>query len=431
MEDSTGAASRGAGLQSRFQAFKAQRHRLGRACEKAAARVVDDAGAPVRVLACVKNGNSCVLIRRVVACMGGQRVKRLDDATPGQGFCARMLWTQYATKDAMAHVHAAEGGKRTPSLVLFNHITPPRRVRSLTDKASLLALVSAAGIASAMPQTFDAAKPDQCASLLNLLRMEQASGGEPSWWLLKRPRGSQGKSIALVQGDAALIAWLAPLADKTEVDGKRCGSETADGGGDTTTKLQGAATCADSRVNSGGGAGGAAGAGSGILAGSCRDAGIGAGAGACVGGSDGAGAETDAVVGSSRGGPDAVPHSDSTMSAAQSQAHTAWIVQRYLAHPLLVKRGAASFKFDVRVFVLVPRVNPTLALYRDGYFRVCIEPYQPPTPHTTTAGCSTVESMPGIAHLTHTCGPLHRHLTNLSLQREHPSFTETKEHLAL
>ena len=93
-----------------------------------------------------------------------------------------------------------------------------------------------------------------------------------------------------------------------------------------------------------------------------------------------------------------------------------------------MKRGAATFKSDVRVFVLVPRVNPTLALYRDGYFRVCIEPYQPPTPHTTTAA---VESMPGVAHLTHACGPLHRHLTNLSLQREHPSFNDTKEHLAL
>lgn len=75
------------------------------------------------------------------------------------------------------------------------------------------------------------------------------------------------------------------------------------------------------------------------------------------------------------------------------------IVQKYISNPLLLD----GRKFDIRVYLLIIAASPYVVLFRDGYIRLCCDPYEP----SSTDLCV--------------------HLTNQYQQRKHPLYSEVKE----
>jgi hypothetical protein len=65
------------------------------------------------------------------------------------------------------------------------------------------------------------------------------------------------------------------------------------------------------------------------------------------------------------------------------------IVQQYIPNPMLLPRQR---KFDLRVFLLWAKTEPTVVYWHQGYARACIDAWQP-----VTAGCGDVNK---FAHLT-------------------------------
>lgn len=72
---------------------------------------------------------------------------------------------------------------------------------------------------------------------------------------------------------------------------------------------------------------------------------------------------------------------------------------RYLSSPLLLE----GRKFDIRVYLLIIAAQPFLALYHEGYIRLCCMEYDPASPDMTV------------------------HLTNQYQQKKHPLYSERKE----
>jgi hypothetical protein len=80
------------------------------------------------------------------------------------------------------------------------------------------------------------------------------------------------------------------------------------------------------------------------------------------------------------------------------------VLQRYIAHPLLL----GSFKFDVRVYVLVLSLRPLrIFLCREGLVRVCSIPYE----------------RPAKTNLHHAA----RHLTNYTLNKSNAAFVHNPD----
>lgn len=78
------------------------------------------------------------------------------------------------------------------------------------------------------------------------------------------------------------------------------------------------------------------------------------------------------------------------------------VVQRYLEDPLLYE----GRKFDLRVFMVVSCMRPYLVLYNSGYVRLSLNQYST-TSFTKEDKCT--------------------HLTNNSVQKNHPQYKALKE----
>jgi len=78
------------------------------------------------------------------------------------------------------------------------------------------------------------------------------------------------------------------------------------------------------------------------------------------------------------------------------------VVQKYCENPLLVD----GRKFDLRAYMIVVCMKPYLVLYQPGYVRMSLNPY-------------TTENFDKDNKLTH--------LTNNSVQKNHPDYKNLKE----
>ena len=81
------------------------------------------------------------------------------------------------------------------------------------------------------------------------------------------------------------------------------------------------------------------------------------------------------------------------------------VVQKYIQKPALINNK----KFDIRFFMLIACTRPYLVLTNTGYARVCLEDYQ-----TTDYGTPTTVNKA-------------THLTNNSIQKQHPKYKDLKD----
>lgn len=77
------------------------------------------------------------------------------------------------------------------------------------------------------------------------------------------------------------------------------------------------------------------------------------------------------------------------------------VVQKYIENPLLID----GRKFDIRAYMIVVCMKPYLVLYQPGYVRMSLNPY-------TTENFAKDKIT---------------HLTNNSVQKNHPNYKELKE----
>jgi hypothetical protein len=85
------------------------------------------------------------------------------------------------------------------------------------------------------------------------------------------------------------------------------------------------------------------------------------------------------------------------------------IIQRYIDFPMLLPQQK---KFDLRVFLLWAKTEPTVVFWHPGYARACIDKWQP-----ITAEGGEVNKF--------------AHLTNLAIAKKHANYSDVKESCVL